>query len=288
MLEGVADYTKERVRSVDGTAIGYRRYGDGPGLILLHGGMKAAQHLFKLASALAADFQVSVPDRRGRGMSGPHGDQFTVQREVEDIQAIIDATGARFIFGHSSGGLVSLRTALVTPALTRVALYEPPLSINGSTPMAWVSRFDREIAAGRRAAALVTALKGTEMEPVFARLPRFVLAPVMALGLRAQRNEDGDAVPIVDLIPTEHFDMRIVQEMADTAAQYASLQTQVLLLGGTKGPEYLRIPLGELAVVLPRARRQTLPGLDHSGPEDDGGPLAVARALRSFFTDSGT
>jgi pimeloyl-ACP methyl ester carboxylesterase len=283
----VADYTKEQVRSADGTTIGYRCYGDGPGLILMHGGMKAAQHLSTLASTLADDFQVFVPDRRGRGMSGPHGDRFTVQREVEDLQAIIGATGAGFIFGHSSGGLVSLRTALVTPALTRVALYEPPFSINGSTPMAWVSRFDREIAAGRQAAALVTALKGTETEPVFARLPRFVLAPVLVLGLRAQGNEGDDAVPVIDLIPTQHFDMQIVQEMADTAAQYASLQTPVLLLGGTKGPEYLRIPLGELAVVLPRARRQTLPGLDHSGPEDDGRPLAVARAVRNFLTDSG-
>jgi pimeloyl-ACP methyl ester carboxylesterase len=273
------------VRSPDGTVIGYREYGSGPGLILVHGGMKAAQHFSRLADALGNDFRVYVPDRRGRGMSGPHGDHFSVRREVEDMQTLIAATGARFIFGHSSGALVSLRTALFTPALARVALHEPPLSINGSAPTAWVPRFDREIAAGQHAAALVTALKGTGIEPMFARLPRFALAPFLAIGLRA-RTTSTDEVAIADLIPTQHFDMRIVQDMADTAPEYALLQARVLLLGGTKSPGYLSAALGELTAVLPHAKRLTLHGLTHEGPEDDGHPLVVAQALRDFFATS--
>jgi pimeloyl-ACP methyl ester carboxylesterase len=279
----VTGYSKGVVRSLDQTAIGYREYGNGPGLILVHGGMKAAQHFSKLAGALGTDFRVYVPDRRGRGMSGPHGEDFGVGREVEDMQALIAATGARFIFGLSSGALVSLRTALVTAALERVALYEPPLSINGSVPTAWVPRFDREIAAGRHASALMTALKGTGIDPTFARLPRFVLAPVMAVGLRAQTKR-GDEVAIADLIPTQHFDMQIVRDMTDTVPEYALLQARVLLLGGTKAPDYLNVALGELAAVLPHARRLTLPGLTHEGPEDDGRPLVVAQALRDFLT----
>jgi len=279
----VSDYAKRLVHSADGTAIGFREYGSGPGLILLHGGMKAAQHYSKLADALTNDFRVYVPDRRGRGMSGPHGDDFSVRREVEDMQALIAATGARFIFGLSSGALVSLRTALFTPALERVALYEPPLSINGSVPTDWVPRFDREIADGRYAAAVTTALKGTGTEPMFARLPRFVLAPVMAVGLRAQTTRAGE-VSIADLIPTQHFDMQIVQDMADTAPEYALLQARVLLLGGTNSPDYLSVTLSELAAVLPHTRRVTLQGLAHDGPEDDGRPLVVAQALRDFFT----
>jgi pimeloyl-ACP methyl ester carboxylesterase len=276
------DYTKGLVRSADGTAIGYREYGSGPGLILVHGGMKAAQHFSRLADVLGNDYRVYVPDRRGRGMSGPHGDDFGVRREVEDMQALIAATGARLIFGHSSGALVSLRTALFTAALDRVALHEPPLSVNGSVSTAWVPRFDREIAAGRPAAALMTALKGTDTEPMFARLPRFVLAPVMAVGLRA-RPGGVDEVAIADLIPTQHFDMRIVRDMADTAPEYARLRARVLLLGGTRSPDYLGTALSELAAVLPHARRVTLRGLTHEGPEDDGHPLVVARALRDFF-----
>ncbi|MEU1641010.1 alpha/beta hydrolase, partial [Nonomuraea sp. NPDC005701] len=60
----------EQVRSADGTTIGYRRSGRGPGLILVHGGMQASQHFTKLAAALSTEFTVYVPDRRGRGLSG--------------------------------------------------------------------------------------------------------------------------------------------------------------------------------------------------------------------------
>lgn len=67
---------KGRVRSADGTTIGYRCGGSGPGLILVHGGMLASQHFTKLAAALSSDYTVHVPDRRGRGLSGPHGDDY--------------------------------------------------------------------------------------------------------------------------------------------------------------------------------------------------------------------
>lgn len=277
------EYLKGTVRSADGTTIGYREYGSGPGLVVMHGGMKAAQHLSVLAADLGRQFRVFVPDRRGRGLSGPHGAGYGMGREVEDVQALLAATGARFLFGHSSGGLVSLRAALATPGLDRVALYEPPLSVRGSVPMDWVPRFDREIAGGRRAAAAVTALKSTRIEPTFTRLPRWLLTGAGTVGLRVQRTGD-DEVPIAELVPTMHFDMRLLREMADTAPEYAALRTRVLLLSGTRSPDYLDVALRELAAVLPQAQRVTLDGLDHAGPEDDGKPLMVAGVLRDFFT----
>ena len=66
-------YTKGTVSSADGTQIGYRQLGSGPGLILLHGGVNASQHLMRLGSQLAHTFTVYIPDRRGRGLSGPLG-----------------------------------------------------------------------------------------------------------------------------------------------------------------------------------------------------------------------
>ena len=282
----MADYVKVSVRSADGTTIGYRQYGgDGPGLIVVHGGMKAGQHFAALVAALADRFRVYVPDRRGRGLSGPHGDAYEMRREVEDMRALIAATGARFLFGHSSGALVGLRTALATPALERVALYEPPLSVRGSAPVDWLPRFDREIAAGRRTAAVVTALTAMGIEPALARFPRWLLTGVGAVGLRLERTHD-DEVPIADLVPTMHFDIRLVQEMADTTPDYAALRVPVLLLSGTKIPDYLDVAVRELAAVLPDARSVILDGLDHSGPEDDGRPLAVAAVLRDFFADA--
>lgn len=275
-------YAQNVAHSADGTMIGYRDYGSGPGLILVHGGMQAAQHLSALAVTLADQFRVIVPDRRGRGSSGPYGTESGLRHEVEDMRALIAATGARFLFGHSSGALIALRTALVTPAVERVALYEPPLSVRGSTPTAWVPRFHREIAAGKNAAAAATALKGTRLDPVFTRLPRWLLTPVAAIAMRDRNAAPGD-VPVAALVPTMRFDVQIAREMADTTAEYAALQGHVLLIGGTRSPDYLGAALRELAAVIPHNQVATLPGLGHAGPQNEGRPEVVARVLRGFF-----
>jgi hypothetical protein len=106
-----------------------------------------------------------------------------------------------------SGALVVLRTALSTPAIERIALYEPPLSVNGSAPTGWLARFDREVASGRLVAAMITALKGNRTDPVLARVPRLVLQPALALGLRTHSPAAGE-ISIADLIPTQHFECR--------------------------------------------------------------------------------
>lgn len=279
------DYEKGRVRSADGTTIGYRLYGDGPALILLHGGMLASQHLTGLAHAMAADHTVYVPDRRGRGLSGGHGDDFHVGREVGDVQALVAESGASRIFGLSAGALVALRAALAIPMLDRVALYEPPLSVDGSVPVEWLPRYEGELAAGRLAAALITVGKGLRTEPFFTRIPRPVLLPLLTIGSHLQREPSGDDVTVTELIPTQRFDMRLVREMADTLPDYAVLRARVLLLGGSKSPAYLTAALERLAATLPHARRTILPGLGHSGPENDGDPGVVARALRAFFDE---
>src|SRR3954447_18108268 len=99
----------DTVTSADGTTIGFRRYGTtGPGLVLLHGGMNAAQDLADLASLLADAFTVCVPDRRGRGMSGPFGPGHTIAKQVDDVRAILERTGAGFVFGLSAGAVIAL------------------------------------------------------------------------------------------------------------------------------------------------------------------------------------
>jgi pimeloyl-ACP methyl ester carboxylesterase len=276
-------YTKGAVASKDGTAIGYRQLGAGPGLILIHGGMKSSQDLMKLAAALRDAFTVYVMDRRGRGLSGPHAAQFSVDQEVDDVQAIVERTGARYLFGLSAGALVALRSARATPAVERVALYEPPLSIGNSTPRAWVARFDQELARGKRAAALVTAMKGMQVEPLFDRLPRFLLVPMLALVMRAQGDGSAEDVAIRALVPTLRYDLQIVRAMADTLDDYRDLQTRVLLLGGGKSAAFFAVALDGLARTLPRVERVAFPGLGHDGPEDDGAPEQVAQQLRRFF-----
>ncbi len=281
-----AAYATGSVTSADGTAIGYRQLGSGQAALLVHGGMQAAQHFMGLAAELAGEFTVCLPDRRGRGLSGGFGTDFSVLREAEDMQAVAAGTGATRIFGLSSGALVALRTALATPDIDRVALYEPPLSAGGSVPAGWVSRYDSEIAAGKPAAALVTVLKGIRIDPVLGRLPRPVLVGLIKLAMRAERGLPAGDVAVGDLIPTQHYDMQIVAEMADTAAGYRALPARVLLMGGTRSPRYLGLALDELAAVLPHSQRVCFARLGHSGPDNSGNPGRVGAALREFFRDT--
>jgi pimeloyl-ACP methyl ester carboxylesterase len=201
------------------------------------------------------------------------------------MQALVTATGATRIFGLSSGALVALRTALATPALRRVALYEPPLSVNGSAPLGWGERLGRELAAGKTIPAMITALKGVGTEPLFGRVPRFALTPLFSLAMRTQRTvPDGD-IPIPDLVPTMRFDHQLVVELADTGPEYAALTASVLLLGGSKSPPYLQVALDELSSVLPNSRQVIIAGLGHSGPDEGGDPERVAEDLREFYAE---
>jgi len=279
-------YTKDSVRSADATTIGYRQLGHGPGVLLVHGGMQASQDFMKLASELSGQFTLYVPDRRGRGLSGPFGDNYSVIKECEDIAALVEKTGAQNIFGLSSGAIIALRASLAIPNLRKVVLYEPPLSVNGSIPVSWLPRYEREIAQGKITQALVTVFKGLPVgPPFFVRSPRFVLAPVLALAARFVDNPEGDDVPIRALVPTQHYDMMIVQETADTMEDYRSVGADVLLLGGSKSPAFLKRSLDALERDLPNVRRKTLDGLDHLSAANDGKPEVVAEELRRFFTN---
>ena len=106
-------YTKNSVISKDGTIIGYREMGTGPGIILLHGGAKASQTLMQILPVLTlSDEFTSVHSRPSwsRFKSGPFGDDYGLQREVEDIDAIIKKTGAHYVFGTATGAIIALQS----------------------------------------------------------------------------------------------------------------------------------------------------------------------------------
>ncbi|MDQ6899417.1 MAG: alpha/beta hydrolase [Candidatus Dormibacteraeota bacterium] len=257
--------------------------------MLMHGAMESAQSHLELAQALAADFTVYVPDRRGRGLSGPHGDDYGIRKEVEDLDALLTETGARNIFGVSSGGLISLRAAASLPTIHRIALFEPPLSINGSAPTAWLGRYDQEMAKGKLASALVTGMKGAQMgPPIFNFVPRPLLQLLTRVAMAAEdRNARAGTVPMQALAPTLHYDGRVVLEMGGTLEGFSALRAEVLLLGGSRSPAYLKVALDALESVLPHVQRVELAGLNHgaSGNRNRGGqPERVAQELRRFFS----
>lgn len=284
-------YTTGSVTSRDGTTISYRQLGHGPGVVMLHGAMESAQSHMQLAAALADAFTVYLPNRRGHGMSGPYGAGYSIQKEVEDLDALLTATGSHYVFGVSAGGLICLQAALTLPAIHKVALYEPALIVNGSVSTAFLTRYDREIAQGKVAAALVTGMLGAKMGPPMLNvMPRWLLESFTSKAM-AQEDKTAKAgdVTMRKLAPTLHYDFQIVTEMAETLERFRAVQTDVLLLGGTKSPKYLKVALDSLEKVLPHVQRIEFPGLDHGGSSDasntnrGGKPELVAQALRPFF-----
>ncbi|GLV58110.1 alpha/beta hydrolase [Dictyobacter sp. S3.2.2.5] len=281
-------YVTGSTTSLDGTTIGYRQVGDaGPGLLILPAGTQAAQHCMRLAAALVDTFTVYVVDRRGRGLSGPHGDDYCMARECEDVDALIKKTGAHFVFGHSSSALVTLQAALTVPDVYKVAIYEPPLSTHGSISTGWIPKFDREIAKGKSAAAMTTFLKDDHLT----RLPRWLLIFLFNWYIKRDKKtlSPGD-VSLEALIPTQRFDGLLVKEMDGSLETFAHLDKDVLLLGGAKSPQFLHDILDSLNHTLPRARWIEYPDYDHSAPNhrlpSQTGPERIAKDLKTFFSQN--
>jgi len=283
------DVTRAAI-SKDGTTIGYRQLGRGPGLVVLHGAMESAQSHMQLAEALADAYTVYLPDRRGRGLSGPYGGSYDVREDIDDMDALLRQTGAHYVFGVSSGAIIWLEAALTLPGIQKAAIFEPPLMMNGSTTAAWLARFDREIAQGKVAAAMITGMKGAQLGPPLLNLmPRWLLERLTTMMMASEEKKAGaDDVTMRMLAPTLHYDFQLVAETDGALERFADLPTDVLLLGGSKSPAYLTAALDALEKVLPRAKRVEFPGLGHdaSGNADRRGrPERVAQELRRFFVE---
>jgi pimeloyl-ACP methyl ester carboxylesterase len=280
-----ARYTTDSVISEDSTPMGYRQLGHGPGVVVLHGAASSGYNHTQLAEALADTFTLYLPDR-GRGLSGPFGKDYSVQTEVENLDALLTKTGAHNVFGVSSGAIIALQAALTLPAIHNLAIYEPPLLVQD--PAAVLTRFDKEMAQGHEAAALVAVMKAAQMgPPIFNYLPNWLLVLLTKMMMAGEdQNPQGEYVTMRKLAPTLHDDSQLIVEMSGRLESFKGIQANVLLLGGSQSLAYLRHGLDTLEKVLPVAQRIEFPGLGHAASwnTDRGGqPEPVAEALRRFF-----
>lgn len=268
-------YSTGHVISADGTTIGYRQTGSGPGVVILHGVARASQHYELLANALADWFTVYLPDRRGRGLSGPRGDGYNIKKETEDLCAILQETGARWVFGHSAGGFIALEAAIELP-IEKLAVYEPPISIHGSVDFSFLPYFEKALARNDGAAAFVIFMKGLHLNWM-TKLPDWLLYPMARLMLR-----DADGQEMISLLPTAIWEAREVQRLDSTQERYSAIQAETLLLSGSRSPAYLRDSLPILEQIIPSARWIELPGYDHQAP-DQKAPELIATRLKQFY-----
>ena len=297
--QATAEMTTGSATSADGTAIGYLRVGTGPAVVLLHGGNESARSHTQLALALADAFTVYLPDRRGRGRSGPHQPGHGLRTEVEDLSAVVAQAGAELVFGVSTGALIALSAARAGSGIRRVAAYEPALLLGDDVTRytGWIDRFDRELAAGKVAAGLITSLHGLDLAPpAFKLLPRPLAEALTSAAMKAEEGKAGpEAVTMRQLAPTVRYEGRLLAETAGTLATFADVTAEVLLLGGEmKRPGFIRPAFDALGGTLRRSRQAVFAGLDHGGSSDPGPsnragqPAAVAPAIRAFFAPAVT
>jgi len=283
---GSAAHTAGEVLSADGTTIGYQRVGAGPAVVLLHGAGQSSANLMRLARALSQAFTVYVPDRRGRGRSGPYGEFHGLSTEIEDLSAVLDACRASRLFGLSAGAVIAIEAARLRPDITRLALYEPPLTFDGVVHGDWAAAYERQLAAGRPGAALVTVLKATADRTSPVRwIPARPLGAVLDFAIRRTAGRparDGMMSPR-ELIPTVGYDAQTVNGAAGPLERFGGLSCEVLLLGGSRSARNLTASLDGLSRVLPQARRVVLHGTGHTAPDNSRQPDRVAAELERFF-----
>ena len=260
------------VTSADGTVIAVDRSGAGPAVVLVQGALneRADPVMSGLAAGLSRWFTVFSYDRRGRGGSGDTR-PYAVEREIEDLAAVIaEAGGQAAVFGGSSGAGLALSAAVRNPAITRLALWEPPYHADDSAPPLpgdFAEQLDRLVEAGRQADAvelfLVRAVQASPQD--VAGMRGHASWPAMEAAARSLAYEarvmgPGNALP---------------------AELLAGITQPALVLNGGASPAWMRRAGQAVADAIPGAVYRVLEGQSHSVA-----PAAIVPELLEFLIRS--
>jgi|SRR5688572_11684163 pimeloyl-ACP methyl ester carboxylesterase len=256
-----------KVSSSDGTSIAFDRTGEGRPVILVCGGSTDRMANAPLAALLGRDFTVFNYDRRGRGDSGDTA-PYAVEREVEDLEAVInEAGGSAFVFGTSSGAALALEGAASGLAVTKLALWEPPYVPEGGPrpPADTASTFTELVAAGRRGDAVEFFMtKVVGLPPEFAAQARN--APFWA-------SQEA-------LAHTLAYDATIMGDYSLPSERAASVKVPTLVLDGGASFDWMSETARALADTIPDGQHRTLEGQTHDVASD-----VLAPVLKEFFVD---
>ncbi|MFI9625638.1 alpha/beta fold hydrolase [Streptomyces sp. NPDC052042] len=255
----------DKTLSCDGTPIAYRRRGDGPPVILVGGALSTAETEAPLAHLLAPRFGVVTYDRRGRGSSGDHG-PYAVEREIEDLAALVTAVGGRAsVFGVGAGGALAAEAAAAGVPIDLLAAYEPtytPGAAGARFKASCTARLHRLLSTEDRAGAVELFLSVTGVPAdTIARTRRAPLWP-----------------GLVALAHTLAYDDALLGDGSIPAERFASVTARTLVVCGGSSSARARQSTHALAKAVPRARHRTL-----TGQTRDLAPQAVAPVLTEFF-----
>jgi pimeloyl-ACP methyl ester carboxylesterase len=259
--------TPQAVTSRDGTRIAYDKWGKGPALIVVGGALSDRAGGAELAQLLAASFTVYSYDRRGRGDSSDTK-PYSVRREIEDIEALIDsAGGTAYVYGKSSGAALALQAAAALgDKVQKLALYEPPYNDAEGAAGDWKefrTKLDGLLAADRRADAISLFMK-------FVGAPDEVVAKM----------KSSPAWPgMLAMAPTLAYDNAVLGDDRSVPVGIAAkvkATTLVMDGGASLGPmPFMRVTADKLGKSIPRVRREVVEGQAHDVSSKVLAPLLV-------------
>jgi pimeloyl-ACP methyl ester carboxylesterase len=260
----------DHATSADGTLIAFDAHGssDAPTIVLIHGA--TASRAVQPAPAKIAELtglRVFEYDRRGRGESGDTL-PYAVEREVEDIAALIEiAGGPVWLLGESSGATLALEAARSGVSATGLLLYEPPIVADDNRPRVpadFIARLDAHLAAGRRDLA-------------------FAQFSIEGVGMPPEMVGDVTESPYWSFVePVAHtlaYDARVCGDTMNGSPEplrrYASVTTPTTIMVGSETFPYIRTGAQALAAALPNARLVTFDGAGHQLVAEVVAPLLI-------------
>jgi pimeloyl-ACP methyl ester carboxylesterase len=230
------------------------------------------------ARALSAHFTVHTIERRGRGESGPQGDDYSILKECEDVLAVQAETAAALLVGHSYGGLVALEVSRNNTAFRKIAVYEPAVSIGGSMPTAWMPGYEKKVAEKRNVDALVEFTLADAPSRI-QKTPRWLmkLLLLVLVGWSRQYRQ------MLSLLDQNLREWREIASLDSSCEHYREIAAGVLLIyGGKSDSKAVTLAMERLAAILPHSETKEFPGLDHFGIERTA-PRDVAKAVSDYF-----
>jgi pimeloyl-ACP methyl ester carboxylesterase len=238
----------EKVTSPDGTPIAYYRSGAGSPLLLVHGTGSTCERWKPILPRLEEYFSVYLIDRRGQGESGDH-EIYSVEREFEDIAAVVDAIGTPVnLFGHSFGGLCALEASLLTQNLRKLVVYEPALPPDvPPLPDGVVDRLQAQLDEGDREGVLTTFMREVvRISPL--ELERFRASPAWPT-----------RVAIAHTLPRE----LLARGYEFNPERFEDLQIPTRFLLGGDSPDFAKAAIDALDAALPNSQVAVMPGQKH-------------------------
>lgn len=263
------------VTSKDGAKIGFYTIGSGPSVVIIPGALSLALKYEAFAQELAKTFTVHIIERRGHGVSGAQDNNYSITKEREDVLAVLAKTKAAYVVGHSYGGLVALETSRNNPAIKKLAVYEPGVSVDGSIPAEWFASYEQKLQGGKLDDAFIIFIKA--MNPESRRTPNWLLKLILPRVLGKVSMQQ-----IRDQLSTNLNEHREVARLDNSYENYRQVTMPTLIMAGGKTVTASPSTGNLLVKILPKATLKKFPKLDHFGI-DEHAPKEVANAVRDFL-----